>query len=77
MAFAAPIMQRKAVTVNITAKPLSPMVMDFELEAWLMRVLSSGDESNNHSPGERDLIEIKLARSARSASRQAEHAIVL
>jgi len=34
------------------------MVMDFELEAWLMRVLSQGHESNNHSPEGRDLIRI-------------------
>jgi hypothetical protein len=45
MAFAAPIMQRKAVTVNNTAKPLSPMVMGFELEAWLMRILSWAHQS--------------------------------
>jgi hypothetical protein len=29
-----------AVTANISDKPLSPMVMVLELEAWLMRILS-------------------------------------
>jgi len=33
-------MQRKAVAANISDKPLSPMVMDFALGAWLMRILS-------------------------------------
>jgi hypothetical protein len=31
--------QRNAVTANIAAKPLSPMVIDFA-EDWLMRILS-------------------------------------
>jgi hypothetical protein len=60
---AAPTAQRKAVTINIAAKPLSPMVMDFELEAWLMRVLSQGHRSNNHSPEGRGLIRINILRS--------------
>src|SRR5713101_437365 len=38
-------MQRKAVAANKTVKPLSPMDMDFELGAWLMRILSCGHES--------------------------------
>ena len=39
-AFAAAIMQRKAVAAKTPVKPASPVVMDFELEAWLMRILS-------------------------------------
>jgi hypothetical protein len=39
------------------------MVMDFELEAWLMRVLSQGHRSNNHSPEGRGLIRINILRS--------------
>jgi hypothetical protein len=42
------------------------MVMDLELEAWLMRVLSQEDESNNHSRVQDGLIEINVARSERS-----------
>jgi hypothetical protein len=34
--------------------------MGFELEAWLMRNLSWGHDSNNHSRSRRDLIEINL-----------------
>jgi hypothetical protein len=30
-------MQRKALAAKKTVKPNSPDVMDFELEAWLMR----------------------------------------
>jgi hypothetical protein len=28
------------VTANTTARPLSPDVMDLEMEGWLMRILS-------------------------------------
>jgi hypothetical protein len=52
-------MQRKAVTTNMTVKPLSPVVMDFALGAWLMRILSQGHEPKNHSPAAHDLIKIK------------------
>src|SRR5258708_8543543 len=38
-------MQRKAVAANKTVRPLSPMDMNFELEAWLMRILSWGHQS--------------------------------
>jgi hypothetical protein len=54
-------MQRKAVTAKKTAKPLSPMVIDFELRAWLIWNLSEGHAANNHSRADRDLIEINLA----------------
>jgi hypothetical protein len=37
-------MQRKAVAANKTVRPLSPMDMDFELGAWLMRILSRGHQ---------------------------------
>src|SRR5450631_4559166 len=60
-AFAAPTMQRKALNAKKNVKPLSPIVINFELAAWLMRVLSDGHNSNNHSPGGNDLIEINLA----------------
>jgi hypothetical protein len=43
-------MPTKADTAKMAARPLSPMVMDFELEAWLMRILSQGHESKqSHS----------------------------
>jgi hypothetical protein len=54
-------MQRKALNAKKNVKPLSPIVINFELAAWLMRVLSDGHNSNNHSPGGNDLIEINLA----------------
>jgi len=38
------------------------MVMDFELEAWLMRVLSQGQEANNHCSEGRGLIRINIVR---------------
>jgi hypothetical protein len=47
------------------------MVMDFELEAWLMRVLSQEDESSNHSRARFDLIEINVIRPHRLPPRQA------
>ena len=59
-ALAAPIRQRKAVAAKNAAKPLSPMVIDFELGDWLMRNLSEGHNSENHSPARPDLIEINL-----------------
>jgi hypothetical protein len=65
-------MQRKALNAKKNVKPLSPMVMNFELAAWLMRVLSDGHHSNNHSPGENDLIEINLAHLAGPAPRPAD-----
>jgi hypothetical protein len=33
---AAAITQRKAVAANTTARPLSPDVMDLEMEGWLI-----------------------------------------
>jgi hypothetical protein len=36
------------------------MVIDFELRGWLMRNLSEGYDSKNHSPARRDLIEINF-----------------
>src|SRR5215831_15011791 len=38
------MVQRKAVAAKTSDKPLSPMVMDFEFGAWLMRILSSREE---------------------------------
>jgi len=35
-ALADAITQRKPVTANIAARPLSPMVMDLEMEGWLI-----------------------------------------
>ncbi|BAL78431.1 hypothetical protein S23_52370 [Bradyrhizobium cosmicum] len=58
-ALAAAITQRKAVTANTTARPLSPMVMDFEMEGWLMRILSEEHEARNHIHPRGELIEIK------------------
>src|SRR5271166_765585 len=40
-ALAAPIKQRNAVAAKMSARPLSPMVMDFEVEGWLMRILAA------------------------------------
>jgi hypothetical protein len=71
-AFAAPTMQRKALNAKKNVKPLSPIVINFELAAWLMRVLSDGHNSNNHSPGGNDLIEINLADLASPAPRPAD-----
>jgi len=51
-------MHGKAVATNITVKPLSPMVIDFVLGAWLMRILSQGHGAKNHNPAICDLIEI-------------------
>jgi hypothetical protein len=65
-------MQRKALNAKKNVKPLSPMVMNFELAAWLMRVLSDGHHSNNHSPGGNDLIEINLTHLASPASRSVD-----
>jgi hypothetical protein len=43
-------MHRNAVTANVSAKPLSPVVMDLESEGWLMPILSGGTgKSNNHT----------------------------
>jgi hypothetical protein len=39
-ALAEAITQRKAVTANTIARPLSPDVIDLEMEGWLMRILS-------------------------------------
>jgi hypothetical protein len=36
------------------------MVIDFELRDWLMRNLSEGHNSNNHSLARGDLIEINF-----------------
>ncbi|GAB9073982.1 hypothetical protein BDS110ZK4_07740 [Bradyrhizobium diazoefficiens] len=50
-ALAAAITQRKAVAANTTARPLSPMVMDLEMEGWLMRILSERTQRQKpHSP---------------------------
>ena len=50
-ALAEAMTQKKAVTANTTAKPLSPMVIDFEMEGWLMRILSERTQGQKpHSP---------------------------
>ncbi len=50
-ALAEAITQRKAVTANTTARPLSPDVMDLEMEGWLMRILSERTQGQKpHSP---------------------------
>src|SRR5665811_2296123 len=65
-------MQRKAVTANTTAKPLSPMVMGFELEAWLMRVLSQGHKSKQPQPRQTRFDRDQPSRPQRSTSTRTE-----
>ncbi|MGY3294186.1 hypothetical protein ACVWWP_007253 [Bradyrhizobium sp. LM3.6] len=50
-ALADAIKQKKAVTANTTARPLSPGVMDLERAGWLMRILSERTHRQKpHSP---------------------------
>src|SRR4051794_8084255 len=59
-ALAEAITQRKAVTANRTARPLSPDVMDFEMEGWFIAdSLSKEHSARNHIHPRGELIEIK------------------
>src|SRR5581483_466223 len=60
-ALAEAITQRNAVTANTTAKPLSPGVIDFEIEGWGIadsRLKEHAARNHIHPRGE--LIEIKI-----------------
>src|SRR3954470_13410959 len=60
-ALAEAITQRKAVTANTTARPLSPMDMDLETEGWLIAdSLSKEHRARNHIHPRGELIEIKI-----------------
>src|SRR4051812_29147528 len=62
-ALAAAITQMKAVTANTTARPLSPVVIDLEMEGWLIAdSLSKEHAARNHIRPRGELIEIKESR---------------
>jgi hypothetical protein len=54
--------------VKNAAKPLSPTVIDFEIEGWLIWNLSEGQAGNNHSRRRRDLIKINFGQLKRAGS---------
>ncbi|GEC49431.1 hypothetical protein BJA01nite_70730 [Bradyrhizobium japonicum] len=60
-ALAAAITQRKAATANTTARPLSPAVIDLEMEGWgIADSLSKEHAARNHIHPRGELIEIKM-----------------
>src|SRR5512139_1552036 len=70
-ALAAAITQRKAVTANNAARPLSPMVIDLEMEGWLMRILSERTRGQKPHPRSRGIDRNQVIRISEKNPRRA------